>query len=178
MPNAEFRTLDAERMDLDDGSIDGVLCRWGYMLMADPRLALAETRRVLGDGGRVALSVWGDPEQNPWASIPSRVLLEQHGCRSARSVRTRDLRDGERGAHPRAARGARGSSHSRIENVEMAWRFDSLAAYWHYVTDLPGAVAMIVRALPEEDQAPSATRSSGASSRTPTAAATGFPGCA
>ena len=78
--NAEFRTLDAERMDLDDGSIDGVLCRWGYMLMADPGAALAETRRVLGDGGRVALSVWGDPEQNPWASIPARALLEQTGA--------------------------------------------------------------------------------------------------
>ncbi len=34
----------------------------------------------------------------------------------------------------------------------MAWRFDSLDAYWHYVTDLAGAVAMLVRALPEEDR--------------------------
>ena len=74
--NAEFRTLDAERMDLDDGSVDGVLCRWGYMLMGDPSAALAETRRVLRDGGRVAFSVWGDPDQNPWASIPARALIE------------------------------------------------------------------------------------------------------
>jgi hypothetical protein len=34
----------------------------------------------------------------------------------------------------------------------MAWRFDSLDAYWHFVTDLAGAVAMIVRALSEEEQ--------------------------
>src|SRR5262245_33214736 len=27
--NVEFRTMDAERMGLDDASIDGVLCRWG-----------------------------------------------------------------------------------------------------------------------------------------------------
>jgi ubiquinone/menaquinone biosynthesis C-methylase UbiE len=33
--NAEFRTLDAERMDLEADSVDGVLCRWGYMLMID-----------------------------------------------------------------------------------------------------------------------------------------------
>ena len=33
--NAEFRELDAERMDLAAGSVDGVVCRWGYMLMAD-----------------------------------------------------------------------------------------------------------------------------------------------
>jgi ubiquinone/menaquinone biosynthesis C-methylase UbiE len=76
---AEFRTMDAERMDLEDGSIDGVLCRWGYMLMADPAAALAETRRVLAPGGRVAFSVWGDPAANLWAAIPARVLREHTG---------------------------------------------------------------------------------------------------
>jgi ubiquinone/menaquinone biosynthesis C-methylase UbiE len=148
--NAEFRTLDAERMDLGDASIDGVLCRWGYMLMADPAAALAETGRVLDDGGRVAFSVWGDPEQNPWASIPARVLLEHRGAppadpyspgifAMASEARTRELLAGA------------GLEPSRVENVEMAWRFDSLDAYWHFVTDLAGAVAMMVRALPEED---------------------------
>ena len=33
--NAQFRTLDAERMDLETNSVDGVLCRWAYMLMID-----------------------------------------------------------------------------------------------------------------------------------------------
>jgi len=28
--------LDAERMDLETGSVDGVLCRWAYMQMIDP----------------------------------------------------------------------------------------------------------------------------------------------
>src|SRR5215208_3019413 len=74
--NADFRTMDAERMDLPDDSVDGVVCRWGYMLMADPAGALAETRRVLRPGGRVAFSVWGDPASNPWASVPAQVLVE------------------------------------------------------------------------------------------------------
>jgi SAM-dependent methyltransferase len=150
--NAEFRALDAERMDLDDGSIDGVLCRWGYMLMANPGAALAETRRVLRDGGRVAFSVWGDPERNLWASIPSRVLLDHTGAQPpdpsspgifamASEQRTRDLLEGA------------GLEPQRVEEVEMAWRFDSLDDYWHYVTDLAGAVAMVVRALPAADQA-------------------------
>jgi ubiquinone/menaquinone biosynthesis C-methylase UbiE len=39
--NVDYRVLDAERMDLDDDSFDGVACRFGYMLMADPARALA-----------------------------------------------------------------------------------------------------------------------------------------
>ena len=38
LTNVELRQLDAEDMDLPDDSVDGVLCRWGYMLMADPEL--------------------------------------------------------------------------------------------------------------------------------------------
>src|SRR4028118_119732 len=49
--NAEFRVLDAERMDLQTDSVDGVLCRWAYMLMIDPPAAFSETRRVRGPGG-------------------------------------------------------------------------------------------------------------------------------
>jgi len=55
LANVEHREMDAERMDLEDDSVDGVLCRWGYMLMADPATALAETRRVLRAGGRLSL---------------------------------------------------------------------------------------------------------------------------
>jgi ubiquinone/menaquinone biosynthesis C-methylase UbiE len=150
--NAEFRTLDAERMDLDDASVDGVLCRWGYMLMADPGAALAETRRVLGENGRVALSVWGAPERNPWASIPARALLELTGAEPpdplapgifamASEERTRQLLT-DAGLEPK-----------RVETVEMAWSFESLADYWHYLTDVKGAIAMVVRSLPEADQA-------------------------
>ncbi len=149
--NAEFRTLDAERMDLGDGSVDGVLCRWGYMLMADPAGALAETRRVLRDGGRVALSVWGDPERNPWASIPARALVELTGAEPpdplapgifamASEQRTRELLS------------AAGLEPQRVETVEIEWRFDSLAEYWHYLTDVKGALAMVVRSLPEAEQ--------------------------
>src|SRR4051794_11886758 len=80
LANVEHREMDAERMDLADDSVDGVLCRWGYMLMADPASALAETRRVLRDGGRLSLSVWGAADRNPWASLPARALAEHTGA--------------------------------------------------------------------------------------------------
>ena len=51
LANVDYRVLDAERIGLDTGAVDGVLCQSTYMLVADPSVALAETRRVLRPGG-------------------------------------------------------------------------------------------------------------------------------
>jgi SAM-dependent methyltransferase len=77
LSNVEFQVLNAEWIDLPVASVDAVICRWGYMLMADPATALSETRRVLRPGGRTALAVWAAIEQNPWALLPARELLER-----------------------------------------------------------------------------------------------------
>jgi SAM-dependent methyltransferase len=75
LTNVEYRELDAEDLDLADDSIDGVVCRWGYMLMPHPAIALSETRRVLRPGGRLALAVWASADRNPWISLASRILV-------------------------------------------------------------------------------------------------------
>ena len=77
LANVEFRVLNAEWIDLPLASLDAVLCRWGYMLMADPAAALGETRRVLASGGRLALAVWDSVQSNPWALLPAQELIER-----------------------------------------------------------------------------------------------------
>jgi ubiquinone/menaquinone biosynthesis C-methylase UbiE len=77
LSNVEFQGLNAEWIDLPLASVDAVLCRWGYMLVADPAAALAETRRVLRPGGRVALAVWDSAQHNPWALLPGLELIER-----------------------------------------------------------------------------------------------------
>ena len=77
LSNVEFQVLDAEWIDLPVASVDAVLCRWGYMLMADPAAAMVETRRVLRSGGRLALAVWDALERNPWALLPAQELIER-----------------------------------------------------------------------------------------------------
>jgi SAM-dependent methyltransferase len=76
--NVRFKQIDAETsIDLEAASVDGVLCRWSYMLMADPESALRETRRVLRPGRRLALAAWAGPDANPWSVLAQRELVER-----------------------------------------------------------------------------------------------------
>jgi SAM-dependent methyltransferase len=150
--NAEFRVMDAERMDLEDDSVDCAICRFGYMLMADPAAALAETRRVLRDGGRLALAVWGAPEANLWAALPARQLVERGHMPppepGAPSIFA--LADEER---LRGLVAGAGFEVAALEPVDMTWRFDDFDSSWAFLTDLAGALAMVVEELPEDEHA-------------------------
>src|SRR5262245_23870379 len=42
LQNVEHLVLDAEDLELPDASVDGAICRFGYMLMVDPERALNE----------------------------------------------------------------------------------------------------------------------------------------
>ena len=151
LANVEHREMDAERMDLDDDSVDGVLCRWGYMLMADPATALAETRRVLRDGGRLSLSVWGAAEHNPWASLPAKALIEHTGAEPAnpKDPGIFAMADPER---VRSLVQDAGFAEPQLDEVEVRWRFEDFDAYWRYVTELAGGIAMVLQAMPETDR--------------------------
>jgi ubiquinone/menaquinone biosynthesis C-methylase UbiE len=149
--NVDNRVIDAERIELATDSVDGALCQSAYMLAADPAAALAETRRVLRPGGRLALSVWSAPERNPWASIGGMILIErghmpppEPGAPGVFSMaseeRTRALLDGA------------GFRSVRTAEVPVQFGFRSLEDYEQWITDVGGPFAVLVRGLPEEER--------------------------
>jgi ubiquinone/menaquinone biosynthesis C-methylase UbiE len=63
------RRMDAEALDLPDGSFDVALCALGLMYVPDPVAALRDMRRVLATGGRAVAAVWGARGRCGWAEI-------------------------------------------------------------------------------------------------------------
>jgi SAM-dependent methyltransferase len=151
LDNVEHRVMDAEHIDLDDDSVDGVLCRWGYMLMADPSAAMAETRRVLREGGRLALSVWGAPERNPWAAVPGRALMDHSGEPPPGPDEPGIFALADPGRLRSLIRTA-GFGEPRLEDVEVNLHFDDFDAVWRFVTELAGGIALALKAMPEGDR--------------------------
>jgi ubiquinone/menaquinone biosynthesis C-methylase UbiE len=151
LDNVECRVLDAERLDLPDESVDGVLCRWGYMLMADPAAALRETRRVLRADRRVACAVFAGPEQNPWAALPSRVL-QKHGHippPEAGAPGILALADPDR---LRRLFSEAGFADPAIEEIAFGFRFAGFHDYWEFLNRAAGAIAIVLDRLGEDER--------------------------
>ncbi len=151
LANVEYRILNAEQMDLPADSVDAALCRWGYMLMADPAAALGETRRVLVDGGPLAFAVWAAPERNPWAAVPAMTLVErghlpppEPGAPGIFAMADPDV--------IRRLVTAAGFADPTIEEIDFAFRYADFDDLWDTVVRLAGPLARAIKALPEGER--------------------------
>jgi SAM-dependent methyltransferase len=148
--NIETRVLDAQELDLEEGSFDVVLCRYGYMLMPDPLQALRESARVLRPGGRLVLAVWGEAEKNPWLSnILGAVMAHLNApppepgmpgpFALGDTARLRDLLD------------QAGLVEAEVEEFDAEQVYDSLDAWWEKILSVGGPLKAVLGSLPEAD---------------------------
>lgn len=148
LDNVETRVLDAENMELEDDSVDGIICRWGFMLMQDPDAALRECRRVLKGGGRLALSVWGGPEKNPWVTVTGMTMVQlghQPGGDPFGPGGMFSMSDPDR---IRSSLTEAGFTGVAIEEMPVDWVYSSFDEAWDFMTQVAGAIAAIVKELP------------------------------
>jgi SAM-dependent methyltransferase len=150
--NVEQRVLDAERMDLDDNSVDCVLCRFGFMLMADAGQALRESRRVLRSGQPLCFAVWRTPDRNPWIAIPALTLVQRGHMPPPEpgAPGIFALGDGDQTA---ALARAAGFGEPRLESVDFAFRYSDFDDLWDSIMRLAGPLARALKELPDEENA-------------------------
>jgi SAM-dependent methyltransferase len=151
--NAVFMVMDAERLELDDDSVDGVLCRFGYMLMAHPGTALAETRRVLRPGGRVVLAVWGPLERNPFFAIIARSLVQRGHIPPPEPPPAPGVFSMANAERTAALLAGAGFDEVRTAEVEGRFELPSVDEYLSVIADTAGPIALALRALSDAERA-------------------------
>jgi ubiquinone/menaquinone biosynthesis C-methylase UbiE len=145
--NVECRVLDAQQIDLPDGSVDGVLSRFGLMLVPDQQRAIAEIRRVLRQGGRCAYATFGSPERNPWIFQIVLALLQNGVAPPGDAFAPGGLFSLATAESNHALATAGGFPDVTVEELTGVRRFDSLDDYWTHITTVGGPVAELVGSL-------------------------------
>jgi SAM-dependent methyltransferase len=147
--NVRFRQIDAEAIDQAAASLDGVLARWAYMLMADAEAALKDTRRVLKPGARVALAAWADPADNPWTVLPGQELTER-GVLEPAPPGPGQFAGAPEGTIEENLEAA-GFVEYEVESLAFTMRYPSVAAWWERTEDM--SLRVKERATRDHDEA-------------------------
>jgi SAM-dependent methyltransferase len=146
----DFRVTDAAALDLADASVDGILCRFGLMLVVDAATAVVEMRRVLRSPGRVALAVWASPPENPWISAIGVAAVDlglaepppgdaPGPFRLANTDRLLPLLE-RAGLRPDA-----------VEDVQIRWSAPSVDVWWETTRDTSRMLSLLLTRIDEQD---------------------------
>lgn len=148
----EAKAMDAEWLDLPAASADGLLCRFGLMLLADPGAALSDWRRVLRPGGRLALAVWAAAEANPWATVVTEALVAAGHAEPPDPGAPGMFALADRSRLLALLEGA-GFTGAATEEVEVRFRYGGRDEVWEERLDLSPDLPQAVEALSPAEHA-------------------------
>lgn len=153
LTNVECRRMDAQAIDLPDGSVDAVISRFGLMLLPDLANALGEIRRVLRRGGRLVYGVFGPPDRNPLLSFFAMAVAQYHQIPAGDPFGPGgpfSLADHDANRAPLEAAGFGGIE---IQEIVGTAHFHSLDDYWQMQSAIGGPIAVLLARLSDDERA-------------------------
>jgi SAM-dependent methyltransferase len=141
-----FAVEDMAALSLADSSVDGVLCRWGLMLVPDMLTAAGEIARVVRPAGRVAVAVWADPADNDWITAAGRSAVELGLVERPDPEAPGPFRLSGDGRLREVLEGG-GLLVETVEDVPLTWRAASLAEWWEVVRDMSRTLTLILESI-------------------------------
>jgi SAM-dependent methyltransferase len=150
LATVSVQQADAHALPFADGAFDAVACRLAITLFPEAPRALAECRRVLRPGGRLAVLAWGSPRCDTLLSV--RRLIASHAAPSALAALPDPLRYARPGSLSAALCGA---GFRRVAESERALPFPwhgSPEGAWQGLHELQPAVRHLFAGVPPEER--------------------------
>jgi len=132
LSNITTRAMNAEQLDLPKNRYDAVISRFGLMLIPNLQQALAETRRVLKLGGRLAALVWSKPERNPLFTLDEAILATWRATEEAKAPQADVFRLSDAALFASMLKQA-GFQEVQVQVIPLTFHFPSfeaLTAWW------------------------------------------------
>jgi ubiquinone/menaquinone biosynthesis C-methylase UbiE len=145
--NFEVVACDVCELPFPDNSFDAVSCRLGFMFFPDMLLAAREMVRVLKPGGRIAVTVWSEPEKNFWATAVMGIINKKMQLLPPPQGAPGLFRCAKSGLIPELFMQAGLKNISETEVVGKL-NIGNRKVYWNFMTEV---VAPVVAALKNAD---------------------------
>lgn len=149
LANLVFREMTADNLDFQDAAFDVVSCACLLMFRPEPAKTVAGARRVLKQGGRLAVVVWDAAEQNPFftaalepvagfVSLPATDPKGPGSFRLAGDELEKVVREG-------------GFEDIRVRTLAFDVTFESVEQHWEIFSDMAPPVKAARGALGPAD---------------------------
>jgi SAM-dependent methyltransferase len=146
LEGVSFAVEDAAALTLPDASVDGIICRFGLMLVPDMHGAAAEIARVLRPGGRVVLAVWASSRVNPWITAAGRAALDLGLTDPPDHDAPGPFRLGDPTLLRSVVEGG-GLEIEAVEEVVVDWTAESADAWWETTRDTSRMLTTLLQRL-------------------------------
>lgn len=147
LKNFETVTGDVSNLPFPDDSFDAISCRFGFMFFPDMLIAAKEIVRVLKPGGRIAATVWSEPEKNQWATSVLSIVNKKMNVAPPPKEAPGLFRCARSGMIPEIF-GKAGLSNISEAEVKGHLVPGNRKSYWNFMTEV---AAPVVAALSNAD---------------------------